>query len=130
LRPFGEDVFTQTVTTKDAATNQQGETQMPATFANPGGAGFLGSDPEKLKTFSGQMMTEAAKLDEVVNIINRKITETPWSGDDARRFSDDWTNFEKQMKSMVTHFHDVSKQLTNEATEQRTASGGSGSPTS
>ena len=72
----------------------------------PLGGTAVGGDVQELKTFASHLTTKSIPdLERVFTEIDTKISQTTWSGTDAKTFSSDWqqqrTTILNQLKSTL-----------------------------
>jgi len=81
-------------------------------------AGFLGMDPEQVRTVSRQVEQEASKLQSDITAIGSKITGAQWKGPDRERFVADWGQQKAQVTKVCEMLRQTAKTMTLNAQQQ------------
>lgn len=85
----------------------------------------VGGDVQELRTFASHLTTKSLPdIEAVFTQIDQKISQTTWSGADAKSFSSDWqtqrTTIMNQLKSAL---EGISTKAQKQAQDQETVSG-------
>lgn len=81
-------------------------------------AGFLGMDPEQVRTVSRQVEQEANKLQSDIAAIGSKITGAQWKGPDREKFVADWGQQKAQVTKVCEMLRQTAKTMTSNAQQQ------------
>jgi uncharacterized protein YukE len=76
----------------------------------------VGGDVAELRTFASHLTTKA--LPDIEAVFNQMITQTTWSGNDAKTFSSDW---QQQRTSIMNQLKSALDGISQKATQQALA---------
>ena len=84
----------------------------------------LGADVEEMDRLAKAFEQEAKAIQAAISKINGKVSGVWWKGRDADQFRSDWSGqFKPGLQKVVTALEQVSRQVKNEAQQQRITSG-------
>lgn len=86
-------------------------------------AGALGANIEHLTQLSSHLRSSIEQLENVFKQIDGKITQTVWSGNDAKRTADNWNaTRQSTMSNMRAMLDSMSNAIKMQAAEQQNTS--------
>jgi len=91
----------------------------------------MGMDVEAVENVGRQLKQSAASVDTIVGTLDRTVSglSSVWEGPDAQRFAQSWPTFRKSLLAAQASVAGLGQSALNNASEQREASGASGSGT-
>jgi uncharacterized protein YukE len=90
-------------------------------------AGYLGGDPEQMRTLARAFEQAAQRLENVGREVSSRLSGTPWTGPDADRYRSQWHGESlAKMRGVASALHDAASSLLRNAAEQEKVSSDSG----
>lgn len=84
----------------------------------------LGADVDQLDSLAAKFNSVAGELESLVGQLSGQIGSTWWQGSDAERFRGDWDGqYRGQLQGVVNRLRETATRVTQQANQQRTASG-------
>ena len=88
---------------------------------------FIGSNPDELDALASELDEASATLESAHVRVMTRIVRSPWQGEDADDFRQQWTGPAKRVFARTaTELTDTAKTLRRNADDQRRASDGAG----
>ncbi len=85
--------------------------------------GFLGSNPQDMQDLISKLDQAIQKIEEASNLVNNKVQNVQWNGNDADRFrNSEWPNSKNQLKKVVTDLEQVKQTVKKQKAEQEKTS--------
>ena len=85
--------------------------------------GFVGMDPEAVRTLARQLELKAGEIDTIATTLSTQIDGTTWLGRDADAFRGDWAGtYRTQLAAVSAALREASTRATNNAAQQEEAS--------
>ena len=84
----------------------------------------IGADPEQLMSLAGKFMLEGSTLRVAGMTIWAELDGVDWSGPDAERFREAWSDYQRVLAKVADAMHEVGVNLIDQAEQQIAASGG------
>ena len=87
--------------------------------------GFQGMDVPQARAAAHQMDGGAAQVKNLVNQVTALLGSVTWTGEDARRFQQDWHGaFQPQLRGAMTVLEEKARELRERAEAQENKSAG------
>lgn len=84
---------------------------------------FEGMDPQAVRTFAGQLSSDADQIDSIINTLTAQLHGLQWVGSDATRFNSDWDGtYRPQLHSVSNALRDAATVANANAAQQEQAS--------
>lgn len=85
----------------------------------------LGADVDALDGLARRFNTAVTELQGIMNSIGSQVTGAWWQGADADNFRSQWEGqYRSQINNLMNAFQEAGTAVTNQASQQRQASGG------
>lgn len=85
--------------------------------------GFVGMDPEAVRTLARQLELKAGEIDTIAQTLSTQVDGTTWLGRDADTFRSDWAGtYRTQLATVSNALREASARATNNAAQQEEAS--------
>ncbi|GGS54349.1 WXG100 family type VII secretion target [Actinokineospora fastidiosa] len=85
--------------------------------------GFIGMDPQAVRTLATQLTANADQIDSLANALNAQLQGTQWVGQDASSFRSDWESRHRpQLAAVASALRDAATRATVNAQQQEQTS--------
>lgn len=81
-------------------------------------AGFIGMDPEQIKTIARKVEGEATKIQTDVTTVGNNITAAQWKGPDREKFVAEWAQQKAQVAKVCDMLRATARNMIANADQQ------------